>query len=100
MNYRRGEPCPNCNSIDIVKDFHRDELYCNECGLVLSQPYDDVNVECALPYGYSQDCRRGVQVLARKKTTNETPQSKIMNYRHNINDSKLMIKGHKGKFKT
>ena len=27
--------CPNCFSNDLIKDYHHDELFCNECGLVV-----------------------------------------------------------------
>ncbi|KAA0003764.1 MAG: transcription initiation factor IIB [Thermoplasmata archaeon] len=37
--------CPECNSTHITQDYKRGELVCNECGLVIDDPYIDQGPE-------------------------------------------------------
>lgn len=84
--------CPICNNTGFVKDYKREEVYCNKCGLVLSSAVQYVGlekVENVIPYSAPVEARRGIH-----STFSRTPKNP-KNFRHNIPNRKLMIKGHK-----
>ena len=85
--------CPNCGHSDFVKDYDREELYCNHCGLVLQSAVQSVgleNCEFAIPYSPPSEVRRKWLYSDDKgKLHNED----ITNYRHKIPNWKLMKKG-------
>lgn len=84
--------CPICDSSEFVRDYTREETYCKNCGLVLTSAFQYVGLEKidnVIPYSAPSDARRGVHIrYSRIKTRHK-------NYRHNIPNRKLMIKGHK-----
>ena len=84
--------CPNCNGTEFVKDYKREELYCNSCGLVLTSAFQYVGLEKidnAIPFSAPSDARRGIH------TRYNSTRQRSKHYRHNIPNSKLMIKGKK-----
>lgn len=84
--------CPMCDNTEFVKDYKREEVYCNKCGLVLSSAVQYVGlekVENVIPFSAPVEARRGIHT-----TFSRTPKNP-KNFRHNIPNRKLMIKGHK-----
>lgn len=84
--------CPICNNTEFVRDYVREETYCNKCGLVLSSAVQWnglVKTENVIPFSAPSEARRGVHIRYNKFKTRHK------SYRHNIPNRKLMIKGHK-----
>ena len=73
--------CPICNNTEFVRDYVREETYCNHCGLE--------KVDNVIPFSAPVEARRGVHIRYSKIKTRHK------SYRHNIPNRKLMIKGHK-----
>lgn len=69
--------CPVCNSMEIQYDEGRAEIFCTQCGLVISSPQGGV-----LPYDYSE-----VQTVAPQG------QKQITNFRHTMTNTQLMKHG-------
>lgn len=87
--------CPICNNTEFVRDYVREETYCNHCGLVLSSAFQYVGLEKVdnvIPFSAPVEARRGVHIRYNKFKTRHK------SYRHNIPNRKLMIKGHKWYF--
>ena len=72
--------CPCCNSTKIEHDTSRSEIYCSECGLVISNPSGDG----VLPWDYSEE-----------RTTNTGGMAEITNFRHTYTNTQLMKHGMK-----
>ena len=92
ISHERVRHCPLCNNDEFVKDFKRDELYCNKCGLVLQSAVQWVGLEKIdneIPYSPPYDARRGIH------TRYNSTRRRTKNYRHNISDKDLMKKGKK-----
>lgn len=70
--------CPVCNSKEIRLDDSRSEIYCSECGLVISSPSN----EGVLPYDYGE-----------QPSLNTSQQADITNYRHSYTNTQLMKHG-------
>lgn len=70
--------CPLCNSKEIQLDDSRSEIYCSECGLVISSPSD----EGVLPYDYGE-----------QPNVATSQQADITNYRHSYTNTQLMKHG-------
>lgn len=70
--------CPVCNSKGIQLDDVRSEIYCSECGLVISSPSD----EGVLPYDYGE-----------QPNVATSQQADITNYRHSYTNRQLMKHG-------
>lgn len=93
--------CPLCGSEDIIKDYKREETYCNKCGLVLSSAFQYVGLEKVdfeIPHSPMAEARNGVHY----SWIDEEDKGKINNrkttkYKHRIPNRKLMIKGYKGR---
>lgn len=84
--------CPNCDSTSFVRDYVREETYCNGCGLVITSAVQYVGLEKVdniVPYSAPSEARRGIHIRYGKVKTRHK------SYRHNIPNRKLMIKGHK-----
>ena len=84
--------CPICNNTEFVRDYVREETYCNHCGLVLSSAVQYCGLEKVdnvIPFSAPVEARRGVHIRYNKFKTRHK------SYRHNIPNRKLMIKGHK-----
>ena len=84
--------CPLCGNSEFVKDYVREEVYCNKCGLVLQSAFQYVGlekIENVIPFSAPSEARKGVHTRYRKAPV------KPKNYRHNIPNRKLMVKGHK-----
>jgi hypothetical protein len=84
--------CPICNNTEFVRDYVREETYCNKCGLVLSSAVQYCGLEKVdnvIPFSAPVEARRGVHIRYNKFKTRHK------SYRHNIPNRKLMIKGHK-----
>lgn len=84
--------CPICNNTEFVRDYVREETYCNNCGLVLSSAVQYCGLEKVdnvIPFSAPSEARRGVHIRYSKIKTRHK------SYRHNIPNRKLMIKGHK-----
>lgn len=84
--------CPICNNTEFVRDYVREETYCNKCGLVLSSAVQYCGLEKVdnvIPFSAPVEARRGVHIRYSKIKTRHK------SYRHNIPNRKLMIKGHK-----
>ena len=86
--------CPQCNSSDLERDYSREELYCNHCGLVLSQAVQyngDVKVDNIIPFSTPFEARDGIHTrwISKDKKGMINP-SRITNYKHNISNEKLM----------
>lgn len=87
--------CPICNNTEFVRDYVREETYCNKCGLVLSSAVQYCGLEKVdnvIPFSAPSEARRGVHIRYSKIKTRHK------SYRHNIPNRKLMIKGHKWVF--
>ena len=86
--------CPNCNSTELVKDYKRDELYCAECGLVLTSSFQNVGLEKidnVIPFSAPASARSGIHtryVHSDEKGKISKPNG--TKYKHNIPDWKLM----------
>lgn len=76
--------CPSCNSMEIQYDPAKTEIYCGNCGLVISSTDGGV-----LPYDYGE-----VQTVQ----TTENPKS-ITNFRHTSTNTQLMKYGLRSKSK-
>ena len=37
--------CPHCNGKELIKDYVREETYCNNCGLVISSAVTYMGLE-------------------------------------------------------
>ena len=89
--------CPNCNSNELVKDYVREEVYCNHCGLVLQSAVQYVGLEKVdnvIPYSAPAEARVGVHgrwIYDDEKGKRDS--HNITNYRHSIPNYKLMKKG-------
>ena len=85
--------CPNCNSDELVKDYKREELYCNNCGLVLQSAVQYVGLEkCDFTVPYSAPTEvRSKWLYGDGK--GKIPHQDITNYKHSIPNWKLMKKG-------
>lgn len=84
--------CPICNNAGFVKDYKREEVYCNKCGLVLSSAVQYVGLEKvdnAIPYSAPSEARRGIHY--RWGGSPRRPKT----YRHSFTDRQLMRKGKK-----
>ena len=86
--------CPHCLSADLVKDNSREELYCNNCGLVL---YSAVQwngltkVENIVPYSTPFMARDGVHTRWIGKDRKGTMSAqKHTRYTHTMSDKYLM----------
>lgn len=66
--------CPICNSREIRFDSARSEIYCSNCGLVISSPLGGV-----LPYDFSE-----------VRTVPKTEEKSITNFKHNLTNRQLM----------
>lgn len=93
--------CPLCESNDLVKDYVREETYCNHCGLVISSSANYVGLEkidYTTPHSPMAEARNKVHY----SWVDEKDKAKINNrkttkYKHRIPNRKLMIKGYKGR---
>lgn len=89
--------CPNCNGNDLRKDYKREELYCNSCGLVLSSAVQYVGltkIQNIVPYSVPMEVRDGVQIRwHRKEDLGKTDPMEITRHRHNMSDDMIMRKG-------
>ena len=84
--------CPLCNHDEFTKDYSRQEVYCNNCGLVVQSAFQYMGLEKidnVIPFSAPVEARRGIHTRYRKAPV------KPKNYRHNIPNSKLMRKGHR-----
>lgn len=73
--------CPICKSTKIRLDNTKGEIYCAECGLVITNPSGDG----ILPYDYS----------VQKNVASQGQQTDITNYRHTYTNRQLMKFGRK-----
>lgn len=85
--------CPVCKSNDLVKDYSHEEIYCKDCGLVLSEPTLDANN--IIPFSPSFNARNGIHSRYRRQGIqgSELRSYRVTRYRHNISDKELMKKG-------
>lgn len=67
--------CPYCNGKNLQLDTQRSEIYCAECGVVISNPLG----EGILPYDYTE-----------KQMDFNDNQKEITNYRHSFTNRQLM----------
>lgn len=92
MTSERVRCCPQCGNKEFIKDYVREELYCNKCGLVLQSAVQYVGLEKVdnvIPFSAPNEARRGIH------TRYSSTRRKSKSYRHNIPNDKLMIKGKK-----
>lgn len=86
--------CPLCGGTEFVKDYKREETYCNNCGLVLQSAFQYVGlekVENAIPFSPPSEARKGVHFRWYDKSNiGKVNNRKNTKYRHNISDRKLM----------
>lgn len=67
--------CPQCKATDIGYDSHRAEIYCRNCGLIISSPTGG-----AIPYDFSEA----------RTASNPPGDTEITNYKHTITNRQLM----------
>ena len=88
--------CPVCGNDDFRKDYKREELYCNKCGLVLQSAVQYVGLEKidnVIPYSAPSEARVGVHLkLLDKSMLGRVNNRKSTRYKHNIPNWKLMRK--------
>lgn len=86
--------CPHCGNTTFIKDYKREELYCNECGLVLQSAVQYVGLEKTenvIPYSAPSEARDGVHLRWHRKSSDGKANNRNnVRYRHNISDRKLM----------
>ena len=86
--------CPQCGNTTFVKDYKREELYCNKCGLVLQSAVQYVGLEKIdniIPYSAPSEARKGVHIRwYDKDNIGKVNNRKSTKYRHNFSDRKLM----------
>lgn len=88
--------CPSCGGTEFVKDYKREETYCNNCGLVLQSAVQYVGlekVENVIPYSASANARQGIHMKYTHRDDMGKNPNKITSYRHNIPNWKLMKYG-------
>lgn len=85
--------CPNCKSDNFIKDYPHEEIYCKDCGLVLSEP--SLNTNNIIPHSPPFDARNGIHTRYIRHTSKGSAvrSSKVTRYRHNLSDKELMKKG-------
>ena len=71
--------CPCCDSRNLQLDATKGEIYCSECGLVISSP----SGEGVLPYDYGEQ----------KNIAPQSHKADITNYRHSYTNKQLMKHG-------
>ena len=89
--------CPHCGGEDFVKDYKREETYCNNCGLVLQSAFQYIGLEKItniVPFSAPAESRSGIHMRWYDKGN----KGKVNNrnhtrYTHNISDRKLMRYG-------
>jgi len=87
--------CPQCGSQDFVKDYKREETYCNECGLVLQSAFQYMGLEKitnVIPFSAPAQARNGVHMRWHNKEDKGNSNNRTR-YKHNISDNKLMRYG-------
>lgn len=89
--------CPFCNGKDLVKDYKRDELYCHNCGVVLTNPYPYVGlekVESIVPHSAPHNVRSGIHFnYVHKDQLGRFDNRNTTSYRHNLPNWQLMKRG-------
>ena len=81
--------CPLCESKDLVKDYEREEIYCNNCGLILSDTI--LTNHHIIPHSPSAEARNGVhKTWIRHEDKGRYNNSETTNYRHNMSNEELM----------
>lgn len=94
MNIIIDDKCPICGKSNFEEDFTRCEVYCKDCGTVLSMPYDyvgGVKVQNLWSYHFGK-VRAGVEAprwIGKDSSLDIRPANKITRYRHNIPDKRL-----------
>jgi len=88
--------CPLCDNEVFIRDYEREETYCNKCGLVLSSAVQYIGLEKIdniIPYSAPVDgsAKRWIHKGDKGKFNNKG----ITRYKHNIPNHKLMRKGHR-----
>ena len=95
--HERVRCCPLCESTDLVRDYEREETYCNNCGLIISSAVQYVGgqkFETPQPHSPSYSARKGVHY----NFVEEEDKAKLNNrrttrYKHNMTNRQLMKKG-------
>lgn len=91
--------CPQCGASDFIRDYKREETYCNNCGLVLSSAFQYMGlskIENVIPFSAPSEARHKVHYSwIYKEDKGKTNNRNVTNFKHRIPNSKLMIKGHK-----
>lgn len=88
--------CPLCDSADLVKDYKREEIYCNNCGLIISSAVTYVGLEkihCPVPHSAPAEARNGVHLTWTHKNEKAKTNHKITNYKHRLTNKQLMKYG-------
>lgn len=96
MTTEHTRVCPLCHGEELVKDYKREETYCNDCGLVLTSAFQYVGLEKVdniVPFSAPASARKGIHTNHRHRNELGKNPRHIKNYRHSIPNSKLMIKG-------
>lgn len=91
--------CPLCGASEFVRDYSREETYCNKCGLVLMSAFQYVGLEKVdnvIPFSAPSEARDGIHY----KWIHKDDKGKFNNrnatrFKHSIPNRKLMIKGHR-----
>ena len=101
ITHHRIKVCPHCGASDFIRDFKREETYCNKCGLVLMSAFQYVGlekIENITPFSAPFEARHKVHYSwIHKEDKGKTNNRNVTNFKHNIPNTKLMIKGYKGR---
>ena len=95
MTSHHIKDCPICGGTEFMQDLEREEIYCNNCGLVLSTSHSwNEGLKTIIPHSPMAEARNGVHYdwidfndvgrLNNRDTTN---------YRHKHSNKQLMRKG-------
>lgn len=87
--------CPICGGDEFVKDYKREELYCNSCGLVLQSAVQYCGLEKIdniVPYSAPSSARNGIHFTykSRQDYGKSSVSQNTTNYRHSIPNKYLM----------
>ena len=83
------QECPLCGGKELIQDYKREEIYCNNCGLILSDT--ELNKHHTIPHSPSAEARNNVHVrwVEDEKKGNINPHD-ITRFHHNMSDEQIM----------
>ena len=95
--HERVRHCPLCESTDLIKDYEREETYCNNCGLIISSaiPYVGLEkIDTVIPYSAPYEARDKVHYgWVREEDKAKMNNRRTTRYKHNMTNRQLMKKG-------